>query len=48
MEGVVLAMSGLLESLKRSDLLKYLIYTEKNWVQIWIFLKTQDIDKGIS
>ena len=39
MRDVMLALSGLLEVLKRSDLLKYLIYTEEVWVQLWIFLK---------
>ena len=36
---VILAMSGLLEVLTRSDLLKYLIYTEEFWVRLWAFLK---------
>ena len=36
---VMLAMSGILEFLTRSDLLKYLIYTEEVWVQLCIFLK---------
>ena len=36
---VMLAMSGILEFLTRSYLLKYLIYTEDVWVQLWILLK---------
>ena len=36
---VMLEMSGLLVVLTRSDLLKYLIYTEEVWFQLWIFLK---------
>ena len=31
---LMLAMSGLLEVLTRSDMLKYLIYTEEVWVQL--------------
>ena len=40
LQDVMLAMSGLLEVLAGSDLLKYLIYTGEVWVQLWIFLKT--------
>ena len=37
---VMLAISGILEVLTKSDMLKYLIYTEEVWVQIWILLKS--------
>ena len=39
LQDVMLAMSGLLEVLTSSDMLKYLIYTEEVWVKLWIFLK---------
>ena len=39
LRGVMLVVSGILEVLTRSDMLKYLIYTEEVWVQLWIFLK---------
>ena len=44
----ILAMIGILKVLTRSDMLKYLIYTEKVWVQLWIYLEKKIIDKGIS
>ena len=36
---VMLAMSGLLDFLTRSNLLKYLVYTEEVWVRLWTYLK---------
>ena len=46
---LMLEMSGLLEVLTSSDLLKFLIYTEEVWFQLWVFLKKQKIiNKGIS
>ena len=36
---VMLAMISILEVLTRSDMLKYLIYTEEFLVQLWIVLK---------
>ena len=39
LQDVMLAMSGLLEVLTGTDLLKYLIYDEEVWVQFWIFIK---------
>ena len=48
-QDVMLAMSGILEVLTRSGLLKYLIYNEELWDQLWILLKKHKIiDKGIS